>query len=64
MQLTTRQRIAIANAGKFTRLDLAQHAAINQKYWVQVLRDQEGFYRVPATNREQSILEKLGYTVV
>jgi len=62
--LTTRQRIALSNAGKFTSLANAQNAAISQKYWVEVLLGDNGQFWVPATNREQSILQKMGYEVV
>lgn len=62
--LTTRQRIALSNAGKFTSLVNARNAAISQKYWVEVLLGDNGQFWVPATNREQSILEKMGYEVV
>lgn len=62
--LTTRQRIALSNAGKFTSLALARNAAISQKYWVEVLLGDNGQFWVPATNREQSILQQLGYEAV
>ncbi len=63
-QLTTRQRIALANVGKYTSLALAQQQAISQKYWVEVLFGDNGQYWVAATNREQSILQQMGYEVV
>lgn len=59
--LDARQRIALSNVGRFNSFALAQSAAISQKYWVEVLHGDDGKFWVPATNREQSILEKMGY---
>lgn len=61
MQLTTRQRIALSNAGKYRNLSNANNASMNQKYWVSVLMGEPGIYLVPATPREASILVALGY---
>ncbi len=61
MQLTTRQRIALSNAGKYRNLSLAKSASMNQKYWTTVLMGEEGVYLVPSTPREASILISLGY---
>lgn len=62
--LTTAQRIAVSNARKFNTLAFAQNAAIEQKYWVNVLMGENCQYWVPANNREESILVKLGYEVL
>lgn len=62
--LTTRQRIALANVAKYNSLELARHQAISQKYWVEVLMGDNCQYWVAATNREQSILQNMGYEVV
>lgn len=64
MQLTTRQRIALSNAGKYRSLANAKAASMAGKYWVQVLMGEEGVYLVPATPREGSILIALGYEEV
>jgi len=61
--LTTKQRIAISNARKFTVLATAQRVAVEQEYWVEVLMGDNGQFWVPSNNREQSILAKLGYEV-
>lgn len=62
--LTTSQRIAVSNARKFSSLASAQSAAIEQKYWVNVLMGENGQYWVASNNREESILIKLGYEVL
>lgn len=64
MELTTRQRIALKNAGRFRNLSLANQSSMNQKYWVSVLMGEPGVYLVPATPREASILVKMGYEEV
>lgn len=64
MQLTTRQKIALSNAGKYRDLSNANHASMAQKYWVTVLMGEPGVYLVPATPREGSILVAMGYEEV
>lgn len=61
MQLTTRQRIAISNAGKFYNLELARASRNRQNHFTAILHGEDGQFWVPATYREQSILEALGY---
>lgn len=62
--LTTRQRIALSNARKFTSPATAQRVAIEQKYWVSVLLGDNGQFWVASNQRETSILVKLGYEEV
>ena len=61
MQLTTRQRIALANCSKFSSLEFAVKRSMDQKYWTGVLMGENGQYWVPATPRELSILVAMGY---
>lgn len=61
MQLTTRQRIALTNCGKFTNLKFAVSRSMDQKYWTTVLMGDNGQYWVPSTPREASILIAMGY---
>jgi hypothetical protein len=57
-------KIALFNAGKYRRIDLALSASRQQKYWVPVLMGENGIYLVPSTNREAGMLQRAGYEAV
>jgi hypothetical protein len=59
--LSPRDRTAITNTGKFTKMENAVSARDGQKYRTNVLKGEGGQLWVPATNREESILKRLGY---
>lgn len=59
--LPMRDKNAISNTGKFSKKDVAERSSMGQKYVTNVLQGESGQFWVPATNREESILKRLGY---
>ena len=59
----TRIKIALANCSKYGNRARAFAAAERSRYIVPVLLGDDGLFWVPATTREASILQKLGYSV-
>lgn len=59
--LDQRDRNALGNAGKFTTRANAEAARNGQKYNTNIMQGESGQFWVPATNREESILKRLGY---
>lgn len=60
-KLEMRDRNAIGNAGKFNSRANAESSRDKQKYNTNILQGEGGQFWVPATNREESILKRLGY---
>lgn len=60
--LDMRDKAALSNAGKFTSRKNAEHMRDNQKYRTNILKGENGQLWVPSTNREESILKRLGYS--
>lgn len=59
--LSLRDRAALTNAGKFTTKANAESSRNGQKYYTNILQGEGGQLWVPSTNREESILTRLGY---
>jgi hypothetical protein len=55
--------IALSNSRKYTSLKTAQSARDNQINNTPILMAEDGYYLVPATNREAGLLIKAGYEV-
>lgn len=60
--LDMRDKAALSNAGKFNSLAMAKQSKDGQKYNTNILKGEGGQFWVPSTNREESILRRLGYT--
>lgn len=60
-KLDLRDKAALSNAGKFTSMANAESHRDGQKYRTNILKGEGGQLWVPATNREESILKRLGY---
>lgn len=60
-ELPMRDKNALSNASKFNSKETAERVAMSQTYVTNVLQGESGQFWVPATNREESILKRLGY---